>query len=79
MLFYPIPQSLGCASYVASITLARKFINNGTFLVGRNAVLLNGWKGSPSAVKNTRMVRNLYDFLYSGQLLIGYLKKQVVI
>ena len=47
MLFYPIPQSLGSASYVARITLARKFINNGTFLVGRNAILLNGWKGSP--------------------------------
>ena len=35
MLFYPIPQSLGCASYVTRITLARKFINEGTFwLVG---------------------------------------------
>ena len=53
MLFYPIPQSLGCASYVARITLARKFINNGTFLVGRNAILLNGWKGSLSAVNNS--------------------------
>ena len=31
MLFYPIPQSLGCAPYVARITLARKFINDGTF------------------------------------------------
>ena len=30
MLFYPIPQSLGCASYVARIILARKFINDGT-------------------------------------------------
>ena len=29
MLFYPIPQSLGCAPYVARITLARKFINDG--------------------------------------------------
>ena len=28
MLFYPIPQSLGCAPYVARITLARKFIND---------------------------------------------------
>ena len=37
MLFDPIPQSLGCASYVARITLARKFINDGSFLVGRNA------------------------------------------
>ena len=46
MLFYPILQSLGCASYVARITLARKFINEGTFLVGRNAILLNGWKFS---------------------------------
>ena len=50
MLFYPIPQSLGCASYVARITLAES-----AFLVGRNAILFNGWKGSPSAVNNTRM------------------------
>ena len=55
MLFYPIPQSLGCAPYVARITLARKFINDGTFLFGRNAILLNGWKGSPSAVNNPRI------------------------
>ena len=55
MLFYPISQSLGCASYVTRITLARKFINNGTFLVGWNAILLNGWKGSPSAVNNPRI------------------------
>ena len=27
MLFNPIAQTLGCASYVARITLARKFIN----------------------------------------------------
>ena len=39
MLFYPIPQSLGCAPYVARITLARKFINDGTFLFGRDAKL----------------------------------------
>ena len=51
----PYPQSLGCASYVPRITLARKLINNGTFLFGRNAILLNGWKGSPSAVNNTRI------------------------
>ena len=55
MLFYPIPQSLGCAPYVARITLARKFINDGTFLFGKNAILLNGWKGSPSAVNNPRI------------------------
>ena len=55
MLFYPIPQSLGCAAYVARITLARNFINDGTFLVGRHAILLNGWKGSPSAVNNPRI------------------------
>ena len=55
MLFYPIPQPLGCASYVARITLARKFINDGTSLVGRNAILLNGWKGSLSAVNKTRI------------------------
>ena len=55
MLFYPIPQSLVCASYVARLTLARKFINNGTILVGRNAILLNGWKGSPCAVNNMRI------------------------
>ena len=50
MLFYPIPKSLGCAAYVARITLARKFINDGTFLVGRYAILLNGRKGPPRAV-----------------------------
>ena len=55
MLFYPIPQSLGCDSYIARFTLARKFINDGTFLAGRNVILLNGWKGSPSAVNNTRI------------------------
>ena len=38
MLFYSILQSLGSASYVARITLARKFIYNGTFLCGRNAL-----------------------------------------
>ena len=54
MLFYHIPQSLGCASYVARITPARKFINDGTFLVCRSTILLNGWKGSPSDVNNTR-------------------------
>ena len=62
-LFYPIPQSLGCAFYVARITLARKFINDGTFLVGRNAILLNGWKGSPSAVNNT-MIDSEETFTY---------------
>ena len=36
MLFCPIPQSLGCASYEAKITVALKFINNGTFFVRRN-------------------------------------------
>ena len=55
MLFYPIPKSLGCASYVARITLAHKFISDRTFLVGRNTILLNGWKGSPSAVNNIRI------------------------
>ena len=60
MLFYPIPQPFGCASYVARITLARKFINDGTFLVGWNVILLNGWKGTPSAVNNT-------DVLYSEE------------
>ena len=46
---------MGCTSYVARITLARKCINDGTFLVGRNAFILNGWKGSPGAVNNTRI------------------------
>ena len=41
MLFYPIPQSLGRAPYVARITLARKFINDRTFLFGRDAILSN--------------------------------------
>ena len=55
MLIYPIPQSLGCASYVAKITLARKFINNETLVGGRNTILLNGWKSSPSTVNNARI------------------------
>ena len=55
MLLYPIPQSLGCAAYVARITLAREFINDRTFLVGRHAILLKGRKGPPRAVNNTRI------------------------
>ena len=45
MLFCSIIQSLVGASYVARITLARKFIYNRTFLCGRNTVLLNGREG----------------------------------
>ena len=45
MQFYSILESLGSASYIDRITLARKFICNGTLLCGRNAILLNGWKG----------------------------------
>ena len=41
MLLYPIPQSLGCAYYIAKITPGRKLINNGTLLGNRNAILLN--------------------------------------
>ena len=55
MSFYPIPVSLGCATYVARITLTCKFINNRTRLGGRNAILLTGWKGSPSTVNNPRI------------------------
>ena len=55
MLFYPIPLSLRCAFYVARITLARKFINDGTFWVGRNAILLDGRKGPLRAVNKTRI------------------------
>ena len=51
------PNLWGCASYVAKITLAHKFINDETFLVGRNAILLNGWKGSTSSVNKTRVDR----------------------
>ena len=29
------------------------FSKDGTFLVGRNAIFLNGWKGYPTAVNNT--------------------------
>ena len=53
MLFYSVLQSLGGASYVARITLARKFIYNRTFLCGRNAVLLNGRKGLFRTINNT--------------------------
>ena len=63
MLSYPIPKSLGCASYVARIISAPKFINYGTFSVDRNAILLNGWKDSPSAVNNAR-VDSIETFCY---------------
>ena len=53
LLFYSVLQSLGGASYVARITLARKFIYNRTFLCGRNAVLLNGRKGLFRTINNT--------------------------
>ena len=53
MLFYSVLQSLGGASYVARITLARKLIYNRTFLCGRNAVLLNGRKGLFRTINNT--------------------------
>ena len=43
MLFYSILESLGITSYVARITLVRKFINNGTLLGDRNAIFLKGW------------------------------------
>ena len=56
-VFYPLPKSLGCASYVAKIILARKFINNRTLLIDRNAILLNGWKGSLGTVNSTRIDR----------------------
>ena len=55
VLFYHPAQSLGCASYVARITLARKFKNKGTLLGGRNPIFLYGSKGSPSALNNTRI------------------------
>ena len=58
MLSFPIPQSLGCASYVARITLARKFINNGTLLGGGIAILLNGWKGLFCTVKKRGFTAN---------------------
>ena len=53
MLFYSVLQSLGGVSYVDRITLARKFIYNRAFLSGRNAVLLNGWKGLFRTINNT--------------------------
>ncbi len=44
MLFDSISFSLGSAAYVHGITSpARKFVNNQTFLCGRQAILLNGW------------------------------------
>ena len=64
MLFYSILQSLGSASYVARITLARKFIHNGTLLCGRNAILLNGWKGLLCTINNT-YVNNMYIIYFS--------------
>ena len=44
MLFYSVLQSLGGASYVARITLARKFIHNRTFLCGRTTRWLTAKK-----------------------------------
>ena len=64
MLFYSVLQSLGGASYVARITLARKFIYNRTFLCGRNAVLLNGRKGLFRAINNTWVGRKETEFCY---------------
>ena len=54
ILFYPIPQSFVFVSYVVRITLAHKCINNGPLLAGRTALFLNGWKDSPSTIKNWR-------------------------
>ena len=82
MLFYPVPQSLGCASFVARITLARKFVKNETFLVDRNAILLNGWKGSPSAVNNTRIDRtanNIQKHIRTDIVGLETLLKQVIL
>ena len=41
MLFYSVYYSLRCASYIPSFTSARKFINNTTFLSGRNAIFFS--------------------------------------
>ena len=49
------PPILGSESYVARITLARKLIDNGTLLGGRNKILLNGWKGLFYTVNNKRI------------------------
>ena len=83
MLFYPIPQSLGCATYVARITLARKFINDGTFLVGMHAILLNGRKGPPRAVNNTRIeklekLKTIFlDNGYPEDVILSYTKEKI--
>ena len=53
VLMYSIRASLGQISHLYFTLLCGKQIGL-TFLVGRNAILLNGWKGSPSAVNNTR-------------------------
>ena len=62
MLFHSVLQSLAGASYVARITLARKFIYNRTFLCGRNAVLLNGRKGLFRTINNTWVDRKETEF-----------------
>ena len=67
MLFYSIPQSLCCVSYVAKITLARKLRDNKTLLGGRNAVLLNRWKGLLEPVNSMQIdsKETLYNGLFS--------------
>ena len=45
MLCFSIFQFLGSSSYVARIILARKLVDNGTLLDGRDTILLEGWKG----------------------------------
>ena len=68
ILFYSILQYLGSAFYVAIIALARKFINNGTFLCGRNAILLNGPKGLFRTINNTifRTINNTQVYIQLG-------------
>ena len=70
MLFYSVLQSLGGASYVARITLARKLIYNRTFLCGRNAVLLNGRKGLFRTINNTWVDRK--ETISNGPILFGF-------
>ena len=66
MLFYSTIQSWGSASAsdVARIILSWKLIDNGTFLGGRNTILLNTWKGLFGTVNKMRI--NSKEKIYKG-------------
>ena len=55
MSFYSVRQSLRSAFYVPSITSAQKFIDDRTFMSGRNPILFSRLQHDPSTVNRTRL------------------------